>query len=1056
VEDSNGDCPSYLVDNDGDGEPDGVSDPCLGATSYTYHGVAYGLVAIGDRCWFKENLRTTQRRDGTAIAEVPDADTWNGLTTAAYAVYGNDAGNAAMYGLLYNGYAAADDAPLCPQFWAVPSAADFDGLVGALGGTAVAGGALKEAGLGHWASPNAGATNASGFTALPGGERVVGSVGYTGLTESAWWWTSGNSFASTRSSRGVTHTSATVSTAEHSMRRGHSVRCVRLAPVLGCTNINFGEFNPLATVDDGSCATPSFPGCTDNRYAEYDPQANVDDGSCTYLVGCGPGATVTYHGESYPLVTIGAQCWFKKNLNTALYRTGEAILLLEDGAEWAATSQGAWSYYNNDVANGVTYGKLYNFYTVNDARALCPTGWHVPTDGEWITLEMELGMTSAEANGTGWRGTIQGTALKASPADSPPWNGTNSSGFSALSGGIRYGSGSFGDLGFRGIWWSSSPSGSLAWFRYLDAGNSDVFRYNDYYGYVRNGFSVRCLRDTTNVPVAILGCTLSNACNYNPSATTNNGMCILPGPCDSCNAGALVDGDLDNDGVCNPNEVPGCTDSSATNFDSNATDDDGSCLYGPAQCGGASTVTFDGYTYALVGIGTQCWFKENLRSDNYSNGDAIPGGLSDSQWTSTGSGAQAVYNNDPSNLATYGRLYNWYAVNDARGLCPVGFHVPSDSEWMSLEMELGMTANQLYGTDFRGTNQGEQLKSSLASFPSWNGTNSSGFSASPSGFRYSDYGGYYSSIGTNGYWWSSTVSGPDSWARGLITQDSRVYRYVSNLRSGLGIRCVKDIGVACIDPDNDGVCAENEVSGCTDSSATNFDSNATDDDGSCLYGPAQCSGASTVTFDGHAYALVGIGTQCWFKENLRSDNYRNGDAIPGNLSESNWVNATTGAQAVFGEGSSHVSSGNEDEELNLLLFGRLYNGMSVSDARGLCPTGFHVPTDEEWTELEIELGLTAVNGTFWRGDDHGTKLKASPTDIPPWNSQNPSGFSASPGGYRGYSNGHFSYNGEGAYYWTSSMISTSGYFRHLSTGRTDAYRWYSPQQDGYSVRCMMD
>jgi uncharacterized protein (TIGR02145 family) len=268
---------------------------------------------------------------------------------------------------------------------------------------------------------------------------------------------------------------------------------VRLAPVFGCKNINFSEFNPLATVDDGSCATPSIPGCTDNRYAEYDPQANVDDSSCTYLVGCGPGVTVTYHGESYPVVAIGAQCWFKKNLNTALYRTGEAILLLEDNAEWAATSQGAWSYYNNDGSNGATYGKLYNFYAVSDARALCPSGWRIPTDGEWITLEMELGMTSAEANGTGWRGTNQGAMLKASPNDSPPWNGTNFSGFSALPGGYRsYADGYFYTQGDLGSWWSSSPNGAGAWNRDLYSGSSIVDRSNED---PRYGVSVRCVRD---------------------------------------------------------------------------------------------------------------------------------------------------------------------------------------------------------------------------------------------------------------------------------------------------------------------------------------------------------------------------------------------------------------------------------------------------------------------------------------------------------------------------------------------------------------------------------
>ena len=89
-------------------------------------------------------------------------------------------------------------------------------------------------------------------------------------------------------------------------------------------------------------------------------------------------------------------------------------------------------------------------------------------------------------------------------------------------------------------------------------------------------------------------------------------------------------------------------------------------------CKGITTVTFDGHTYALVGIGTQCWFKENLRSDTYRNGDAIPGDLNDSLWTSTHLGVQTVYENDPANLATYGRLYNWYAINDARGLSPVG------------------------------------------------------------------------------------------------------------------------------------------------------------------------------------------------------------------------------------------------------------------------------------------------------------------------------------------------------------------------------------------------
>ena len=80
---------------------------------------------------------------------------------------------------------------------------------------------------------------------------------------------------------------------------------------------------------------------------------------------------------------------------------------------------------------------------VDDARGLCPSGWHVPTDGEFMTLEMELGMSESEANGTGWRGTDQGTQMKSSASDSPAWNGTNTSGFSGLAGGYRSYSGDF-------------------------------------------------------------------------------------------------------------------------------------------------------------------------------------------------------------------------------------------------------------------------------------------------------------------------------------------------------------------------------------------------------------------------------------------------------------------------------------------------------------------------------------------------------------------------------------------------------------------------------------
>jgi len=192
-----------------------------------------------------------------------------------------------------------------------------------------------------------------------------------------------------------------------------------------------------------------------------------------------------------------------------------------------------------------------------------------------------------------------------------------------------------------------------------------------------------------------------------------------------------------------------------------------------------ANVTFDGHTYDLVQIGSQCWFKENLRSDNYRNGDEIPGDLNDNQWTSTNSGAQAIYDNSNANLATYGRLYNWYAVNDARGLCPTGFHVPTDGEWTEL-------VNYLGGEEVAGT----KMKSSPSDTPAWDGTNSSGFSALPGGLRYDDLGFFFLE-GDYGHWWSSSADGTfGAWFRSLYSDGDNVYR--SNVRSGYSVRCVRD------------------------------------------------------------------------------------------------------------------------------------------------------------------------------------------------------------------------------------------------------------------------
>jgi uncharacterized protein (TIGR02145 family) len=207
-------------------------------------------------------------------------------------------------------------------------------------------------------------------------------------------------------------------------------------------------------------------------------------------------------------------------------------------------------------------------------------------------------------------------------------------------------------------------------------------------------------------------------------------------------------------------------------------------------CGDVSAITFDGHSYDLVQIGSQCWFAENLRSDNYRNGDAIPGNLSNSSWQNTTSGAQAVYNNDAANVGTYGRLYNWYATQDSRGLCPTGFHVPSDGEWMTLETSLGMTQSEANEWAWRGTDQGTQMKSSPTDTPSWDGSNTSGFSGLPAGLR--SYDGGFNLLGDGGDWWSSSPDWGSAFYRGLDSGSSDVLRNDRDPHYGFSVRCVRD------------------------------------------------------------------------------------------------------------------------------------------------------------------------------------------------------------------------------------------------------------------------
>ena len=221
----------------------------------------------------------------------------------------------------------------------------------------------------------------------------------------------------------------------------------------------------------------------------------------------------------------------------------------------------------------------------------------------------------------------------------------------------------------------------------------------------------------------------------------------------------------------------------------------------PWQCGDPLEYQYQGHNYQTVQIGDQCWFAENLRSANYRNGDVITPNLNDGQWNSLSTGAKTVYGEGPNcnnaspivdacdpvqSYAAYGHLYNWYAVDDARGLCPSGWSVPAIDEFHQMVDFLAL--------DVDG-NEGlveDMLKDVIGWSSDGNGNNTSGFSAIPGGYRMPN--GSYTYSGSDGSWWSASPSGSSGASLfNLSSTENDVDFHESSRRYGFSVRCIKDI-----------------------------------------------------------------------------------------------------------------------------------------------------------------------------------------------------------------------------------------------------------------------
>ena len=1042
-------------------------------------GNMYSTVQIGGQCWMRSNLRTTHFPDGTSILYGGNDNPWSN-TEPYYYEYSNcftleQRGYAYNWLAMTHGENGNDTSTIgiqgiCPEGWHVPTNEEWTQLTDYISAqnnyicdnnnTYIA--KALASNTAYWGNSNGtcpccpsinqNENNATGFNAVP-------AASYNACYRRAGFWSS--SFISNKDRYEYRIIQShepivrSLNNWQEDKRTPYAVRCVYDISACGT------EFEGTYTVDTvTACDSYTWHGQTYTESGTYTyAYQNIygcpseDTLKLTVYQGCTidekscPGTPIMMDIDSnvYSTVQIGEQCWMRSNLRTTRYADGTAV-----PAGNSAYSETDPYYY--DYENCFTLperGYYYNWPAVmhgqpssttnpSEVQGICPDGWHVPSNLEWkqmrdyVTSKSEYlcngyYIAPSLASNTGW---AYGQACK--PGNNLSQN--NATGFSAMPVGFyqlasrfwTYGLGGAGCTNGDWFWCSTEKSADKAYYQSINNDNTNFIS-----GEVSKdvGFSVRCVM---NAETDSLGYTIDEK-----------------------------------------------------------------------SCPGTPSVTdIDGNTYGTVQLGEQCWMRSNLRATRYADGTAVPAGNMNFSKTEpyyydfSGLGSDGTSQFFP--LSKRGYLYNWAAAmhgaassntnpSQVQGICPDGWHVPSNEEWTQLENYVKSQSQYSCCTDVFGNN--DCIVKALTSTMGWksyssgcypgnnpSANNATGFNAIPVG-NYANNGGQCATERT--WFLSSTEKDSASIYYCMLWYNGNYLgRFSTPKDKGFSVRCLRnDCGTHNV-----------ETASVVESPSYTWHGQTYTEDGTYTYAyfndagcrsvdtlklkinyftvdEKSCPGTPSVTdVDGNMYSTVQIGDQCWMRSNLRATHYADGTAIPIGNSSSN-------TDPYYYDYSN--------QRFTLRERGYLYNWPAAmhgaassntvpSNVQGICPDGWHLPSDAEWTNLE---NYVKSQSQYWCGGNSNdiAKALASTYGWKNYNNiisclpgtdtatNNATGFSAIPAGVCAYGNLSSCY--ENCFLWSATDNgngSTTAWYRRLHNGNTNFPIGRDVKSHGCSVRCLKD